>query len=110
MDLEFGFFTEKTAEETAETHRQPAFESRFMRPEKVIDIVCEITGIHKSEQDGSPYGRCESTRALKNREIGRAINMTYNQVSNVLSRFQSADEPIRSWVAKLPDYVTSDGV
>jgi putative transposase len=122
MDLEFGFFTEKTAEETAETHRQSAFESRFMRPEQVIDIVCEITGIHKSEIAQSAMGpRVNPARRfavwalrkhtrLKNREIGRAIDMTYNQVSNVLSRFQSGEEPIRSWVAKLPHYVTSDGV
>jgi len=48
MDLECGFFTDKTAAETAETHRQSAFESRFVSPERMIDIVCEITGVRKS--------------------------------------------------------------
>ena len=116
------FFTDKTGAETAKTHRPSAFESRFLQPEMVIDIVCEITGVRKSEIAQSAMGpRANPARRfavwalrthtrLKNREIGRAIKMTYNQVSNVLSRFQSGEEPIRSWVAELSSYVTRDGV
>jgi hypothetical protein len=46
---------------------------------------------------------------LKNHEIGRAINMSCNQVSNVLSRFQGDKEPFSSWIAVLSRHVTSDG-
>ena len=122
MDLEFGFFKDKPVEQAAERHRQAHFESRFIEPSRLLNILTEVTGVSLSGLKKSLRGpQANPARRfavwafrrhtlLKNREIGRLLNMSYHQVSNVLSRFENRKEEMKPWIDELNRYVTNDGV
>jgi REP element-mobilizing transposase RayT len=113
MDLECGFFTDRAQEKTASAHGQPLHRSRFVEPERLLELVCEATGATLKEITASVMGpRANPARRfavwalrehtrLKNREIAAHLNMTYNQVSNVLSRFRGGVEPMSTWIDEL---------
>ena len=44
MDLEWGFFTQQSQDEVADTHRQTSFNSRFIEPERLWKMILQVTG------------------------------------------------------------------
>lgn len=113
MDLEWGFFNTQEHEKTAAGHAQASFSSRFIEPEQLLELVSKITGAEPDEIFKSVMGpRANPARRfavwalrnhtlLKNIEIADILDMTYNQVSNVLSRFAAKTEEMRKWMRDL---------
>ena len=113
MDLEWGFFNDQTQGQTASVHGRSSFRTRFVEPQRLLEMICEVTGSGLKEITTSVKGpRANPARRfavwalrkhtiLKNREIAGLLNMTYNQVSNVLSRSRGGVEPVAKWIDAL---------
>ena len=108
MDLEWGFFRKQ--DEVATRQGQSRFQSRFVDAETLLEAVRELTGATMLELKSARQGpRANPARrfavwALKkhtllpHREIGVLLDMSINQVSKVVKRFNGSKEPLSSWV------------
>ena len=113
LDLEWGVFTSRTQEKIADEQGQATFTSRFIEPDRLLRLVSEITGCGLDEISTSVMGpRANPARRfavwalrkhtrLKNKEIAGRLKMTYNQVSNVLSRFTAESGEMSTWIDEL---------
>ena len=113
MDLEWGFFNDHTQEQTATVHGQASFSTRLVEPQQLLELICRVTGARLKNITTSVMGpRANPARRfavwalrehtlLKNKEIAALLDMTYNQVSNVLSRFRGGVEPVAEWIDEL---------
>jgi REP element-mobilizing transposase RayT len=113
MDLEHGFFNDRDQAQTAAAHGQASHRSRFVEPERLLELVCGVTGATMKDITVTVMGpRANPARRfavwalrehtlLKSKEIAALLNMKYNQVSNVLSRFRGGREPMSKWIEEL---------
>jgi hypothetical protein len=104
MDMEWGFFMQQSHDEAADAHRQSSFNSRFVEPEELFEMISQVTGMGRKEITMSAMGpRANPARRfalwalrentlLKHKEIAALMKMTPSQVSNVLSRFKVGDD------------------
>ena len=99
------------AEEVATRHGQPRFAAQPRDPREVLALVAEICGVKRSSLNAVVRGRganaprrfavwaLRETTLLKQREIGKILNMTIRQVESVLARMGLAGEPMKGWAA-----------
>ena len=113
LDLGWGFFTSKTQEKVAAEQGQATFTIRFVAPDRLLRLVSEITGCGLDELSTSVMGpRANPARRfavwafrkhtrLKSKGIAGILNRSYNQVSNVLSRFKAEPGEMSKWTNDL---------
>ena len=114
MDMEWGFFTEQSHEAVADAHRQSSFESRFIAPERLFEMILQVTGMDSETVTMSVMGpRANPARRfavwalreyslMKHKEIAAIVKMKQSQVANVLSRFKTGDDPnLQKWMEAL---------
>jgi REP element-mobilizing transposase RayT len=114
MDLEWGFFTQLSHDEVADAHRQSSFNSRFIEPDRLFEMLLQVTGMDREGITMSVMGpRANPARRfavwalrehtlLKHKEIAEFMKMNHSQVSNVLSRFKVGDDPtLTKWAETL---------
>ena len=94
MDMEWEFFTEQSHEAVAvaDAHRQSSFESRFIAPEQLFEMILQVTGMDRRSVTKSVMGpRANPARRfavwalreyslLKHREIAAVMKMNHSQV------------------------------
>jgi REP element-mobilizing transposase RayT len=120
MDLEWGFFRKQ--DEVATCQNQSRFQSRFVDADTLLDAVRRVTGAPLSELKTARQGpRANPARRfavwaltehtlLTHREIGSLLDMSVNQTSKVVTRFNGSKEPLASWMNELTIYMSSGGV
>jgi REP element-mobilizing transposase RayT len=108
IDLDHGFFSNQ--EKVAKRRVQGRFQGRFIEPGKVMKMVVAQTRVDLEEIKQATRGpRANPARRfaawtlrehtlLTNKEIGRLLDMSLNQVSNVLSRFRKSQDPFLAWI------------
>ena len=56
MDLEWGFFTKLSHDEVADAHRQSSFTSRFIEPDRLFEMLLQVTGMDRERITMSVMG------------------------------------------------------